>query len=547
MKSVNDNKPIFREKEIELKFNKNILKGYKIPFEGAKDLDENENNKIEYKLNCLNENIGNCYLLFKLIIISQSFSLNYDQLGLKFIPLSSIEIKNEYKLKISAFDIDKNENILYLNIRIKQNENEEKYLKFSLLKYEFILLLNSSTNLIENRKLIGHVYANSTNKFDKIYYKLLTNDQNLINLIEINSLTGEIYFINKNKNILPNKNQIEFNIQASILSQMNSTNLLIKKCQIKIFIRYLNKLNNILFKFKFNSSKISKLNNSNSFFILKKLKINENLFEIFLSSFYYLNDEFILSLENYLNLFSLILLSNSSNSSRNNYLLKLNQNLIFNSIYILNISIKHKLTQEYLINLKIKLIFIDQYQTTTIKNENSQEEFCKENENLILYEINEKTKEKNEIILLKINKTNLILINKNENLFLSFNKTNFILINKCQMFIEKFNKNVLNKTFKYKLCFNNSIKNKCYNIKLENNIYLSSTKTIVLFPIKLILFIILIISIFIIFIFILLIYRLKQNLFNKNFHQHSTTTFQFQVCFFFSLLRLILKIILGNK
>ena len=78
----------------------------------------------------MNETSINCLPLFELIILSQS-SLNYDRLALKFLPSLSINIENEYKLKLYA--IDNNEYINSINLKIKI-EQKEKLLKFSLLK-----------------------------------------------------------------------------------------------------------------------------------------------------------------------------------------------------------------------------------------------------------------------------------------------------------------------------------------------------------------------------------------------------------------------------
>jgi len=455
-----------------------------------------------------------------------------------------------------------------LNIQIEQ---KDKLPKFSLSKYEFVVLLNSS----KYSNLIGRVYATPNNPFDRIYYKLLTTNKNsnLTNFININSLTGQLNFFNENY-FFKNKfnDEIQFDVQAStLLSKDNSSKLLISKTNVKIYFRYFNYLNNISFEFKINSFKknqISKLNNSNSFLIDKNIQINQELFQIFINSFYYPFDKYILSLDNFLNTFSL----SSSSSLVNSYILKTRQNLTSTSIYMLNIGVKHKLSQQWLPNLRIELIVIDQSTTTTpsriitkkkmittmttvmtsthIRLMNESSEFCIENKTYIVYEINKKknNKQRNEIGLLKVIKSNSNLNNNNnnnENLFISVNESE-IIVNGCRMFINKLNNKFLNKSFEYELCSSYQ----CYNlttIKYENE---NKVKTLFLSikSIELIMLIFSIIFILITILLILLICRIKEiniclkfkkkNLFySNNFHlnnvqQHlSSSTSKIKVCF----------------
>jgi hypothetical protein len=148
------------ENEIELKFRENVLNGYKIPFEGAKDIDEGANGEIDYQLDCSNEtprrrivhqSSNHCLPLFQLFILSSSPN-KYDQLALKFVPSSYENVQNEYKLKVTAIDKNAHGKELQssMNLIIKIERKEEKTLKFSLSEYEFIILLNSSLFIHEN-------------------------------------------------------------------------------------------------------------------------------------------------------------------------------------------------------------------------------------------------------------------------------------------------------------------------------------------------------------------------------------------------------------
>ncbi|CAF1067307.1 unnamed protein product [Adineta steineri] len=539
----NDNKPEFIQNEIELKFRENILNGYKIPFSGAKDLDEGRNGEIHYVLDCsndLNQNKTfinqyiqssiNCYPLFQLIILSQSppSSINFDRLALKFLPSSSINIQSEYKLKLYAIDNSDNgkqlDNSMNLNIKIERKEKEPI---FSLSQYEFVVTINSS--LYKNESIIGRVHAISNDPSQIIHYKLVSDN----NKIKINSLTGELIYINENFHNI--SNEIDFLVQASILSKEKLSKILISRSKVKIIFRYLNLINNVSFHFQTNSlknqNKIHRLNSSNSFLIDEHLQSNEDLLNITLISFYYPMDKYILSLDNYLTIFSL-----AATPSLNIYMLKTRRRPASKAIYMLNIGVKHKLSQQWLPNLRIELIVIDQWTTTTASSSSSSTttvftrtttanmiitntsvyveplEFCIENKNYILYEIKNDTME-NKIGFFRVIETNLFILNNRNlslNLFLFINQSE-IIINECRMYIERLD-NSFNNSLEYRLCsFSND--DECYNIttsdlsrKNENNL---QKWFLPMKPIEIIMFILSIIFILVTIILILLICRLK--------------------------------------
>lgn len=367
-----------------------------------------------------------------------------------------------------------------MNLKIKIEENE-KAPKFSLSKYEFVVLINSSINSNKNSHIIGRVYAIPNKSFERIYYQIIENKNK--NEIEINSLTGELTFIFNEKNDLIKNNEIEINVEASILSKNNSlSKYLISKTKVKIYFRFLNFLNEILFKFQINllkENQIIQLNNSNSFIIDQNIKINQNLFNISINSFYYPLDQFILSLDNYLHLFSFF-----PSSNFNHYILKTRQHLLSTSIYLLNISVKHKLSQQWLPNLKLELIIIDQWTTTTTTNNkqiitnqttneiitstnlkliNQSLEFCLENQSYILYHLNQK--KKNQIGLFKVIKSNSTLRKNHQKKYLSIINEKELIIDECQMSIDKLNKS-LNKSLEYQLC-SYSFVMECYNITIK--------------------------------------------------------------------------------
>ncbi|CAF1094449.1 unnamed protein product [Rotaria sp. Silwood1] len=476
----NDNKPEFKNSSIELKFHENIFGGYKILFEGAKDLDEGLNGKIRYILDCSikkekllikenkNKSLINCYPLFEFEILSQSSLLNqYDQLALKFIsPLLSNEyIENEYNLILYAIDYGLYDKELFnsMNINIKIEKILKKP-KFLLSEYEFIIKINSS---IKNGTILGYVNAKSNDKKNKILYKLI----NKTNFIEINSLTGQLYLSNENFiNINNFNNYIELLIESFYLNNENIKSF----TKVKLFFRSFNYINNISYHFNIKSLFIQQLNNSNTFFIYKNISINEILFQLNILSYYYPYDKYILSLENYYSTFSLL---SSSSSSINNFILKTSNYLMSNLIYLLNIRIKHELTQQWLLtNITIQFIVIDQLTTTSnliqsslsSSSSSSLLNICLQNSTYFLYDIYNK----NQIGQLKVIQTNLhisffsnfiILLNQNE-----------IIINECRMLINEFDLNYINKT-QYELCSYNYY---CFNITIINQQFsLFSTKS----------------------------------------------------------------------
>ncbi|CAF0912133.1 unnamed protein product [Rotaria sordida] len=472
----NDNKPEFRNSSIELKFRENIFGGYKILFEGAKDLDEGLNGKIDYILDCSkkkekliikenkNKTLINCLPLFEFEIISKSLLLNqYDQLALKYNSLIKNEyIENEYNLILYAINynlINNNELFNLMNINIKIEKILKKP-KFDLFEYKFIIKIKS---FLKNGTILGNVNAKSNDKKNKILYKLI----NKTNFIEINSLTGELFI--SNENFLLNNNYLNNNINLLIEGFYLNNKYLNCFTNVKIYFRLINYINNISYYFNIQSLFIKQLNNSNQFFIYKNISINEILFQINLFSFYYPFDKYILLLDdNYYSTFSLI-----SSPLINNFILKISNYLSSKLIYLLNIRIKHELTQEWLsTNITIQFILIDQL--TTISNfiqpslpssssltsslTSSLLNICLENSTYFLYDFYNK----NQIGKLKVIETNLnisifsnylILINKNE-----------IVINQCRMLIDQFNLNYLNQT-QYELC---SFDYFCFNITLIN-------------------------------------------------------------------------------
>ncbi|CAF1619335.1 unnamed protein product [Rotaria magnacalcarata] len=475
----NDNKPEFKNSSIELKFHENIFGGYKILFEGAKDLDEGLNGKIRYILDCSNnskkksknlilkenknDSLINCFPLFEFEIISQSLINQFDQLALKFIPPKLNEIiENEYNLVLYAIDYGLNHNALFnfMNINIKIEKILRKP-KFLLNEYEFIIKVNSSQ--VKKGAILGNVNAESNDKRKRILYRIINKT---INFIEINSLTGQLFI--SNDNII--NDEIHLLIEASYLLNENEDFKSFTK--VKIFIRSINYLNNISFNINIQSSFIQQLNNPTTFSINKNTLINENLFQLTVSSSYYPSDKYILLLDNYYSTFSII----SASQLSNNFILKLSNYLISNSIYLLNFRIKHQLTKEILsTNFTIQLIVSDQLATisttssssssplsltltSNLTSKTSLPSICNENITYFLFDFNNK----NPIGKLRVIQTN-INTSYFSNFFLLINQNEFI-INQCRMLIDRFDDFNLNET-QYELC---SIDFICYNISSMN-------------------------------------------------------------------------------
>ncbi|CAF3565800.1 unnamed protein product [Rotaria socialis] len=475
----NDNKPEFKNSSIELKFHENIFGGYKILFEGAKDLDEGLNGKIRYILDCSsnnskrksknlmlkenkNDSLINCFPLFEFEIISQSLINQYDQLALKFIPPKSNEIiEHEYNLILYAIDYGLDHNALFnfMNINIKIEKILRKP-KFLLNEYEFIIKVNSS--LMKKGTILGNVNAESNDKRKRILYRI-TNKT--ISSIEINSLTGQLFI--SNDDII--NDEIHLLIEASYL--LNENEDFKSFAKVKIFIRSINYLNNISFHIRIQSLFIQQLSDPATFSIKKNTSINENLFQLTISSSYYPSDKYILLLDNYYSTFSII----SSSQLTNNFILKLSNYLISNSIYLLNFRVKHQLTKEILsTNFTVQLIVSDQLATipttsasssslsltltSNLTSKASLSSICNENITYFLFDFYNK----NPIGKLKVIQTN-INISYFSNFFLLINQNEFV-INQCRMLIDRFDDFNFNET-QYELC---SIDFVCYNISSMN-------------------------------------------------------------------------------
>ena len=203
-----------------MKFNENRYDEYKIPFEGAKDLDENENGKIFYILDCSkvkkseekilvwNEKTIDCFPLFDLIIFSQLSKNQYDQLGLKFNPSSSsVPLENHYQFTLYAFNQNKRYekellNSMILNIQIEKTQK----IKFYKLKF----LIKEDFRWEEKKKLLGNIGSklNLLGKERRIYKIINQTNEN----VEMNSETGDLFLL---KTKLTNENQINVCIESS--------------------------------------------------------------------------------------------------------------------------------------------------------------------------------------------------------------------------------------------------------------------------------------------------------------------------------------------
>ena len=401
-------------------------------------------------MNCLSS-------LFDLIILSQSSLLNqYDQLALKYNPLNENENENdereEYELILYGIDNGLNNLINSMKIKIKIDKILKKPL-FLLNEYNFIIkdnLLNQNETSV-----IGIINAKSNQKKEKIIYKILNKT---INYIKINSLTGELIYLNENRNLTLNLNEIELLIEGCYLNN----NLLKSFVKVNLIFRLLNNLNNISFNYQIQSNLFIKQNqnNLNEFFIKKTFPKNEILFKLSIQSNLYPFDQYLLFLDNSHSLFSLL----PSSSSLNHYLLKSNSNLLSESVYYLIIKIKHQLTNQWLNNLTIQLTVID--------DDDDQTNLCFENQTFYLYDFNQR----HFIGNLKVIQTNLNISSFSH--FIIKSNENEIVINECEMLIE-FNSYYLNQS-QYHLCSTNHI---CYNI--TNQFYSFTMKTFKsFFPIR---------------------------------------------------------------
>ncbi|CAF1229404.1 unnamed protein product [Adineta ricciae] len=531
----NDNRPEFAQKEIELRFRENILNGHKIPFSGAKDLDEGRNGEIHYVLDCSNDfHVNksftnqyiqpsiNCFPLFQLIVLSQSpSSVNYDRLALKFLPSSSVNIENEYKLRLYAIDNNENGKQLdsSMNLIVKI-DRKEKAPWFTQSEYDFVVTINSSSR--HNESILGRVHAISNDPSQVIRYKLLSDSSK----IRINSLTGEIVLSNSNLTKL--NDEIEFFVQASTLLKEKVTNFLTTRSKVKVIFRSAELLNNITYHFQtissLNQSKIQRLNSTNTFVIDEHVQINEDLLKISLISNPYRSDKYILSLDNYLSTFSLI-----STTPLNTYILRTRRRLTPKAIYMLNIGVKHKLSQQWLPNLRIEFIVIEQWSTTTMTTRTSSTKsrviitnttvyaepigFCIENKNYVLHENHDE-----KIGFLKVIETNVHLSQNrslSSNSFLLINSSE-ITIDGCRMHMDRLESS-LNKSLRYQLC-SLTDDTDCYNISFTEEMDLESKSDekhnlrswfLPMKPIEIVMFVLSMVFVLITIVLIILICRLK--------------------------------------
>lgn len=388
--SENDNVPMFYQSEIELKFNEKIVNGYQIPFVGAKDIDEGPHSQIFYFLDC-SPSIGspienqsfsnnnqtkslskNCSPLFELLILSQSSSTSsshYDQLALKYRPSTKLAAtRHEYHLILYAMDQHftghRRETSMKITVKI---EEKEKFLKFSLSNYEFVLTLNGTMN---ERVSVGRVYAMTNDPSERIHYQLISTmiqNKKTKDLVEINTFTGELFLQKRNLSKLVD--EIQCHVQGSILHNKKS----VESVQVKIYLRYVELLSEIFFDFQILSLNYLKMINTKddhssfnySFFLDENIEPKEtNLLQISLHSSFYPSDRYLLSLETYSKIFSLV---SSSTSSSNVYQLQIKNlpQLRDQNTYELQFPVKHQLSQQWFSNLYIQLTLVDSLTTST--------------------------------------------------------------------------------------------------------------------------------------------------------------------------------------
>ncbi|CAF0980028.1 unnamed protein product [Adineta steineri] len=496
----NDNKPQFRNSLIELKFNENIPNGYQIPFEGALDIDEGLNGQIYYKLECLSlvNRRENCFPLFELKILSQSRLLNqYDQLAIKFNSTSLIleneDLKSEYKLILNAFDSGKDiqlNNSMRINIKIDKKQIDRP--KFTKLKYEF--LIKTPSLLLEKGQKLGIINAKSNDKNQLIFYKIL----NQTNDIEINSLTGELILLNEN--ILSNNiNEINLLVESSY--QLEKYSHLKSLTNVEIYFRLINQINNISLNYFNQSKSLSIISKSQNIFSIEKNSLfnKQILFHISIENSFYLSDKYILYLQNYQTIFSLEFIS------LNHFTLIIHNSSLEELNYLLNIKIKHELTDDFLPDLVIQLVFINPSSLSSI-DYNQSLNICEENFIYFLHSNNSTRK-------LKVFQTNLNVSNFSNFIYSSANQSQFIIINQCQMISVDDNENdfYADNLIDYELC--SLINNICYNITMNKNFLLRKNSLINLFltlrPIEIIIFIFSFIFIIGTIILFIIICRLK--------------------------------------
>ena len=161
--------------EMEVEYSWNVLNGSQMTFLGAKDVDENEKNSIEYHLKCP----SNCSSLFQLRVLSRSSSSNeYDQLALKYFPPpppsssssgSTSEVRSVYELIISARTKKTKTKTKSMKLKVKVDS-----MRFSSSKYQFVLLFNDTAEKEEQEeRVLGQINAMSTKFTHRIFYEIV--------------------------------------------------------------------------------------------------------------------------------------------------------------------------------------------------------------------------------------------------------------------------------------------------------------------------------------------------------------------------------------
>ena len=386
--SENDNAPEFSQTSIELKFRDNVPSGYRIPFPGAMDRDEGRNGEIRYVLDCsMAENrtestvvdgwsdgsssSKECFPLFQLEILSQpssslspSSSAHYDRLALKFVPSAPLDLRSEYRLQVHGIDQGplgrEKKASMHLLIRI---ERSEQAAKFSLSEYEFVVTSNGS---MERGAVLGRVYAIGTDPSQVIRYQLVssfssssvTPQHDMSDFIRINAMTGELMLANDKLSTAVD--EVRCLVRASHRSNDRSGKMFTSDAKVRLLFRYVSLLTNVSYRFDILGSdkgtQVRRLNDSNTFVVDEDVAKDTDLFRLVVQSRDYPLDRYLLSLNNYLNTFSLI-----SSSDTNTYVLRTRRRrrLITRAIYMLKISVKHKLSQHLLSTLRIEVIVRD--------------------------------------------------------------------------------------------------------------------------------------------------------------------------------------------
>ena len=357
--SENDNKPEFGRSSLEIDLNENVPDGYKMPLQGAMDVDEGVNGHIDYLLDCSHdEAMGNatvsrhnhCYPLFDLMVLSQSTesSTNFDQLALKYSPsLSTHRLRDRYELVIDAFNPNQRDgeregrSSLFIHIHIRRQTND---IRFTLSDYRFVHTSSHS-------RLVGHVVARSSTGTENhgIRYRLIDGDDDLIVL---NEVTGELSLREEPTVVATKVNPIELLVEAFDPfgeDEKRRSNV----TRVKIFFRPLEQLRNVSLRFS-SSSNIAQVDRSSaSFFVSRTLPMDVDLVELTVHSPFFPTDPHLLLLLNHRSTFSLL------PSSLNIYRLKLHRPLRSSTTYQLTIAVQHQLSQQIVANVTVELIVLD--------------------------------------------------------------------------------------------------------------------------------------------------------------------------------------------